>query len=365
MALNKWTSSQGTTVQILPFFDHGYGFLSIDLRETIGGEIAGGTILLVDNTSKEALTQVINTKTVTIKMENKTGMRMEIQGLITERDPERNYLRIEFLVIPTREFLSDTLDMYHENVDLKELIEKVLLPPMSCEWRDNVMTTVPQDTSINQVGVSRYELLKRVSLGFKKDTVFALGLEGYFLKDIVGLDSHGNREPNMVLSSGQSEEITTIDSLPYNPLIYKSLSPNYGESDWNDFKSINAETYIQAGTYHVIGKKTSILFENYRHNLRFMSSDGYTKLRTRHTLTLPEYKLGDVLIYRRKDIDDHPGNTKHWYEFIVMEKIYHISREENSKYPFYVDSILWGLVDPLTGEELEVSDPNMGWKNQK
>lgn len=350
--MGTWKSTNGNTVSVLPFTDSGYKFITLDCEETIGGKIAGGLLTMVHDGNSEAHKLITEQETVDIELgTTKTGVIMTVHGTIMSRHYYRNFLNIEFMCAPEKSFFTDRGQLVFDNIDsaIKSL------------WKGKLdirtKTDLPNGISLNQAGELNNKFLGTLCGSYKKNTIYALGLDCLLIKDLIGIDSTGNKEPYLPLLGEGCNVVQGEDNkfnLNYDYKLYKSP-----EDPWKEVTSdpsLNISAQIFNNKYRLIHKDYNILRENLYNNQKLYNSRMYNNLQVTNTVCLQKFRLGDVVKYYR------PGEkTSIPFETYIISKIrYHYRTEpgsngESEKLPFYQTYTLHGLEEK--GKILNESDP--------
>ena len=362
----KWTSSTGNTVEILPWMEKGFKFISLNCKESVGGGVAYGRVEMVwipDN--KDENSEMITEESeVTIKLgTTETGATMTIKGFITDREINKNMFNFEFSCFPRPEFWSRKGKLVADNI--KSAIEGIWGDTSRIYYR-GTETDLPGDIIFNQASEYDYRYLQRLCESYKKDTIFAFGLEGLLIKDLIGIDSTGNQEPYWTLP-GNVHAIQDLgrDSdkymSTYDPKLYMKPEDPWEESE---IKSKYWDVKLFDDMYRVTTKSDSILKENQYWNKRFYTSMMYNQIRLKHTNFFQAYRLGDVVKYYRagEEKDKMP-----WGIYMITGIEYHYRSEPSpgtsanpQEFPFSIDYTLHCLEekgkimnndDPVIGEE--------------
>lgn len=348
--MGKWISSTGNTVTILPWTDNGYKFITLDCEEVLGGTCAHGRIQMVNAGNDEALEMVTKENKVEVTLgTTELGSVLEFSGIITHREYLHNFLTIEFTCMPDVDFWTRKGTLVSENIDsaIKSL------------WRGKTdirtSSDLPEGMVFNQSSEYDYEFLQTLCKSYRKDAIFAFGLEGLLIKDLVGIDSTGEKEPNLLMM-GNTNVIQDTDhrfSLNYDPRLY--MKP---ENLGSLLKSKYWEIWTFDNIYKFLGKDYSILQENKMNNDRIYKSKMYSQLQVMHTNFLQSYRLGDVVKYvRGGESTDVPFKT-----YLISKIKYHYRTEPDpnkvtpvGEFPFSLEYTLHGLEED--GEIMSDADP--------
>ena len=334
MAANndRWVSSSGLTIEIEPFFSKGYGFKSLHLQESIGGSVASGVAELYSDTSQTAADLITKCKTIEkIVVKNKDGASLTIKNaLILSISPATDNVIIHFECSPTPEW------KYNKNMAVFQNPDEAfshLYPgrrDIRCQSDSSCKTKIWQQRS------SDYECLKRLAASYKANTIYAFGLEGFLLKDLIGIDSDGNKEPARTLYGGSEENPITRNSFNYDHKLYLNSEDAYDEKKEDLITSKYWKARIIDGHYSIVAADYDELNQNYLRNTNLMASTFYGILVTQHPYSLPGYKLGDVVYYKKRE-DPKSGAIQK--KFLVGEMKYDFSLSDG----VYVTSTLRAL----------------------
>ena len=350
--MGKWIGPTGNTVTILPWTDKGFKFYVLDCREVLGGDIACGSIKMMHDGNEEALKMITDENTVEIRLGSlELGDTMTIKGIITNRKYHKNLLDIEFSCIPDLDFVINRGTLSYNDIDtaIKSL------------WRGEIdnrtSTDLPSGIELNQAGEKDRDFLRTLCESYKKDTIYAFGLEGLLIKDIVGIDSTGHKEPywtvlggaDMIQDKGPGNDRYRLN---YDYRLY--LKP---EDPWETPVSKNLGTRIFDNKYMITHSDYTIMRENLYNNQRILNSKMYNQLHLIHTNFFQSYRLGDVVNYKRAGESDKVP----FVIYIISEIWYHYRTEpdpgsgESETFPFKIEYTLHCLEE--SGKILNDKDP--------
>lgn len=328
--MGKWISVNGNTVSILPFTDEGYKFITLDCEEYIGGKFASGRIEMVNDGNPEALRLITEQETVDIELgTKKLGTILSIHGVILHRNYYKNKLSIDFVAVPDKNFFTNRSQLIYDDIDsaIKSL------------WKGKIenrtKTDLPSGIKFNQAGEFDHKFLGVLCESYKKDTIYALGLDHLLIKDLVGIDSTGNKEPYWTMTGlgdhvieGTEGGLDKSYSMYYDYKLY--IKP---ENTWENIEntSKNIDSLMFDDRYRLVHKDYRILRENLYNNQRIYNSKMYNQIHLTNTSELQTYRLGDVVYYKRPlEKDKLPFNT-----YIISFISYHYRTEGGSDtFPF-------------------------------
>lgn len=341
----KWTSSTGNTVEVLPWMEKGFKFISLDCIEIIGGTVAYGRVEMtwVPDENDENSKMITDESEVNIKLgTTELGPVLNIKGVITSRSYLKNLFTFEFSCFPRPDFWTNRGTLVATNI--KDAIEGLWGNTNTIDYR-KTETDLPGDIIFNQASEYDYRYLQRLCESYKKDTIFAFGLEGLLIKDLVGIDSTGHKEPYWTIPGNvhaiQDQGIGKDRyELTYDPKLYMKPEDPWEEEPLQS-KYWGIRTFNDQ--YRMMGTSESILRENQFWNKRIYRSRMYNRIDLKHTNFLQAYRLGDVVKYFRAG----EGDKMPWETYIISEIRYHYRAEPSpgtnanpNEFPFSIDYIL-------------------------
>lgn len=322
-----WVSPNGVEVDIQPFMSKGWQFITLRMVEVIGGKIAEGSISfrgIGDDESLKVITDLHNF-TISIRKPEKKGVQYKIKAFITTRSWTLNYLDIKFVCIPDRKFFAEPRVLNQPDITtaLKQLWPDPETLKLRCE------SDLANDTVIQQLGDSNYNLCKKLALSYKKNSIFCFGVEGFMIKDIIGKDSLGQDEPgSLVVGDGQVLQ-TSGYNLNYNFKIYKQPEDPWASEDYSEKKQSQKMTALTINEdYYLVNRDYHGLLGNYVHNKNLMESRMYSSFTVITPNDLPDFKIGDTVKYVKST---ETKTSKPIDTFTVTKMSYFISTENTDK----------------------------------
>lgn len=298
----KYTNSYKVTVDFKPWFDTGYTFTKLHIYEELGGRISGGEMDMEFDGSKEALKLITDQYTGTLTIEKEGGNIYNIDVFITSKKYFTNFLSISFVCIKDKKFYTDLITANYPDIDTA--INSIYPGKIDIRCSSDINNGV----KIFQNSETGYSLCTKLAYSYKHNTVFAFGWEGLMIKEIIGIDSTGNKEPYWNITGNTQLHQTDSYKFEYNKkLYYKPINPwefdDDGESTgYSDLQAKNCRVVQNYNDYQIVGTDYYQLLDNSWFNKRIMDSDLYTTFRV-VDLDVPKYKIGDVLEYKRDDQD--------------------------------------------------------------
>ena len=318
MALKHITSGENT-IYVSPFMELGFKIITLDCQEVLGGKISSGRIgMIFDGKNEEAQKAITEQESVDIDLGTvKRGTCLKIHGVISHRNYLLNRFWIDFLCVPSIDFLTRRGQLIYDSLDsaIKSLWKGTVEIRTSSEITDGI--------EINQAGEYDSKFLGTLCGSYKKDSVFALGLDRLLIKDLIGIGSAGNNEKTdpLPLVSG-TKLISTEDNRPFS-INYDYRLYTFPET-W--LQSENLEAKGINHKYRLIHRDHSVLRENLFNNQKLYFSKMYSQLKVSNTRGLLDYRLGDVVGYRiagNTDKTPYSNDTK----YIISKIVYHYSTE--------------------------------------
>lgn len=307
--MGQITTSNNISIEINPWTsikdDKGVACWSVyllNMFEEVGCDSVGyGRAELWNDGSEAALNSVteVTTGEILLNDNKEGGVSYRIPFFITNRHPFNNILQIEFICAGNVDFSTKRVSMTYTD-GIKEAIE----------------ATFPGNTNLIEPGVvdspvyyqmceTNLEFNRRLVKSYKSDTIFGYGWEGLFIKEL------HNTEPTMSLEGGRLMNNKTVPSLKYNKSVNHSpykpfeikpseISDNTTSMDYVEDNSKNSSVVMSYENYYIVGKEFEDNIANLDINNNFLSSKGYSELIIVGQ-DMPNYKLGDVILYEKRD----------------------------------------------------------------
>ena len=357
----KFQNNNGCSVEITPFMDF-CRFLKLKLHESIGGPIAQGFAELEFPNDEKAIDIIEETQYIKVRIEQNEGIIYNIDGLITSKKILDNILQIRFLCIKNISFIDETLSLGFD--DINEAIDYSYQGPRDIRCESDLSNDIP----IIQYKETSYDFCKRIAMSFKYDSLFAFGLEGFMIKDTLGINSFGSDEkadessrPSVIAGTGSiMQEKVTKSNL--NPQYYKKPFDSWNETmegdviddtnktehgqDEYSLQSKYAAAVINFDNYSIVNRGIFQLKKNIDYNGRYYNSSYYSNLSICHNDSLPNFKLGDIVRYKNlleKDIKN-PNIYYIVYENDILITSDSTTGHENGK-GFAWKTLLKGIED--------------------
>lgn len=298
-------NAYGISAALSPWGENGYSISSLHIFECLGGDLAYGNMELLYPNLDEAEKLITEEQTGLIKLKDskENGLEYKIPIFIDSRSFFENIMMVKFTCIKDKKFYTDRISLEHS--DITNALES-LYPGKNIDIRTK--SDVNNNIPIYQVDETNYTLCKRLAYSFKKDSIFSFGMEGFMLKDTIGINSLGKDERSYVLElkGGFDMDNTKmyklnynriLNTTPFNPWRDRNESET-GNKDYEDLEPLNCTSLINYTSYSIMGTDYYQLENNYQYNYNFLNSDYYTSLEITG-VSMPNYKIGDLITYQR------------------------------------------------------------------
>ena len=324
-------NAYGISLKFKPWDEKGYYVASLHMFECIGGEIAHGDMELWYPSTDSALEMITEGQTGELELKDtkKNGLTYNIPIFIESRDFFGNIMKVWFSYIYDKKFYTERISLEH--TDIGTAIDSLYKGAKDIRTTSDLNNNIP----IYQTDETNYNLCKRLAYSFKRDSIFAFGMEGFMIKDTIGINSFGKDENNFILEFKGMLDMDNTEMYQLNYNQYLNVNPiNPWEDkdeaatgkDYTDLQPKNCRAMIDYTTYSIMGTDYYQLQDNYNYNYKFMNSDYYTSF-TITGVVMPYYKIGDILTYSRADQKSQYPFTK----FLVASNEVYISQNGASR----------------------------------
>lgn len=313
----KYTNSRQISVEIDPWFDKGYMFTKLQVIESLGGDLAYGTLDMELDGSPESLELVTSGSTGTITLSKEGGWRFKMPFFVTSRVWLRNRISLGIVCTSKKSFYTDLVNLDYSGMEIDKTLG--LLWPGELDIR--CQSDIQKLPRLYQATESAKDLCSRVSLGYRRNSVFGYTWdEKLIIKEVPGISGTGEKEPGLTIVGDRGEVMVTPIEFPYNLTNYiEPVDPN---KDDPDLVSKNFKIQRYYGTYSFIGLEYADLLDNIRYNQRFYDGNLFSSM-VMTTYGLLNYRLGDVINFRWSD-----QSKKYPFEhFLVASNELFISKE--------------------------------------
>lgn len=300
-------SNNNTEIELLPWDYYGAKFRKLHIYEELGGSLPTGDADLMLDGKDPSLTllQLQNTGQITIKSNKDDGVIYEIPIFIISKQYIKNALNIKFICGIGKDN-SDFATKIQTNIyegTLDDIIGSMY--PGSCDIRCS--SDVQNSLTFYQNHETQSDFLARICRSYKRQSLFGYTWEGLLIKDTVGTDSSGNEEPSQFMLGDIGKEQVDgfrevynpeLYSLPYNP--WEDTEGVHTSEDYTGYEPINARAITRYGKTSYVAADYYSVYENKTYNDAYYESDYFQTFRT-VLREIPTYKLGDVVLYKRRE----------------------------------------------------------------
>lgn len=319
----KYKSTFKVSVNFTPWFDTGYRLEYLKLYEELGGKLPSGRIVLSSDASQKGLELYSKEYTGHLTIEKEGGVTHEIDLFIHTRSIKKNTVTLEFICVPDNKFFTEKITLTHD--DITNTITSLYPGKQDIRCETDIQGG---DIKFYQNAETNADLLTRLCMSFKKQSIFAFGWEGLLIKDTVGKDSQDNDEPYMIymgdFCNNSQEKDGQLDPFieKYNPEFYNLPYNSWEDSeskrvvkDYTDLEPINIRPLTRFGNTMYVQTPYQVLYENMCYNSIYYNSSYFHSFRIVAD-SIPSYKLGDVLIYKR---NEQVKSEKTWpYQYYLV-----------------------------------------------
>lgn len=303
IANDGFKTSDGITVNFQPWWKLGFRFSSLHLYEELGGKVANGTMELMFDGSSNSLNALTDQKTGTLTISDEDGSTLVIPVFVIDLSHDNNYATISFVCLPSVDFINLDITTIWEK-PIKEVIEA--LYPGKIDIRKDCESDIQNDPIYYQNKETNQEICSRLCYSYKKDCIFAYGLEGLLLKDTMGnKSSWGKVEPHIHIRV-DSGKVTQRESFTHHrvkPEIYKMPINLWEDSknevaikDYTEYESLNLRIQAKYRDRLYMHKDFWQLDYNLKYNKSYLDSRYYQEVSVINK-AIPKYRIGDVLLY--------------------------------------------------------------------
>lgn len=302
-SLYSFKSSYGINIDFEPWFSNGYRLVNLKIREELGGALASGSIRLEQRGElanlKLITDQYTGLITITRSNNNEEEILFKFEVFIINRTYEKNYILLDFYCIADKSFYVDLMSLRYNNITdaLNSLYPKSSSSGGNLEIDIRCESDITNEIPIIQFNETKHALCTKLASSFKKDCIFGFGFSGFFIKDILGINSFGKEEkvnelPKIIGNLGVVRENSFI--LPYTSILFKNIEKPWELEKYNNSLSVYNNTIQLYNNYIIVGNYISPLIENYIHNITRYSTNMYSS--TNIVINnIPEFRLGDVI----------------------------------------------------------------------
>jgi hypothetical protein len=299
----RYQNIHGYSINFTPWLDLGYRLVSVELKNTLGGELAGGTIRLVGSQSNlPSLELRENLYSGTVSILDLGVVVKEFKVFFIKKSYKREELSLDFVCIPDPKYVRDLHTKTHVG-NLRKILEDIFIG--SDDFLDIRCDSDIQGTMrLYQSSQSDVSFLKDILSGYRRNSVFGYSWDKLVLKETCTPEEMKSAGIIEALTEEQSPASNSYDkglySVPKNLWEEGKDDSRVGE-DYTDRQAINVRaSSIMDGKVEYMGTDYYNMINNSKKNLVNLGSDYFQKLSV-SLKTFPKYQIGDVVRYYRTD----------------------------------------------------------------
>lgn len=367
-------NSKNIQVVFTPWEINQTQLLKLHIWEGLGGVIPGGNAELIHLGDQDVVDKIVEDSTglITVADKNPGGLTYTFGVFITGRKFINNNLYIEFICLPSdsyeraKNFYTSPGSATYDNID--DAIDVVWPKNKNGSTTANIevgtdSTNIPVFRD-NETGA---DFLRRICFSWRKDTVFAFSWDGLIIKD---RGQEAQRNIKTSIGGNGIWRQSNVTSLKYNKETnYSQFNPwknenkddsgnisisTTGEEDYTKREPKKVTSYIQHNEYRIIRPDYEVMSENDFSNRSFIESGGYSKVVLVGEDMPNEWKLGDVVRYKR--VDDAEKDIEPMKYIVARNELFYsqagASEVGPHGYAFEWTTTLWGLEKLKVSEEL-------------
>lgn len=300
----RYQNIHGYSVNFTPWLDLGYRLVSLELKEKIGGDLAGGSIRMVGSLSVQESLELRDTYSGTISILDFGIPIKEFKVFFIKKLYKREEIILDFVCIPLPDYVRDFHSKTHVG-DLKSIIEGIFIHPDASDFLDIRCESDIQGTmKLYQSNESDISFLKNIISGYVNGGIYGYSWDKLIIKKTCTPEELENAVTVEALDEEQSFASNTYDkslySTPKNLWEEGKDDPRVGE-DYSDRQPI----FVRACSFmgdevKYMGVDQYNMIMNSKKNIANLESDYFQKLNIT-IKTFPKYNIGDVVEYYKTD----------------------------------------------------------------
>lgn len=307
-------ANENSKLDVTPWFESGYIFKELTMREEIGGNLASGVIKLTSDGTDMSLINTQNTLDITyIQLpwdDKEEQVEYKVKGYIYHKEFKENEIHMSFVAVSDRDFSTLSKMNTYENLSIDKVISDLYPDKDRIKFLDSndqlLQPDMNEPLTITQNALTNLDFCKRLCRSYRKDSVFAFGLEGLFIKSIY------RNPPEPIEIVGESDSIVMG---MFNMNDYKEMTMTEDPREL----SVNLAPVMYGFDYYITRNDYyAELLKVYLYNTRYYTAMKCS-MKLRFITRLPKFKLGDIVTYK----DPHKFNQDRKYvvTFISIEII--------------------------------------------
>lgn len=353
-----------------------YGFrpTSIHIREAIAGAIPGGTMEFEHLMEADAIKKVENEKIAELNIldDSDGGFNFSFIVFITYRRFVNNILKIEFYCIPgTKADIGKDFYTKPDTTTYDNIIDAVERVYPGTKDIDNIDSDVEDNINIYRDCETGVDFLTRLCFSYRSNSIFGYSWSSLIIRGL-DVDIESIEDDKAICGNTNGWTQTNITSLKYDTKNnYKPFNPwtNENKDDPNSLgvsvtsnKKYKEPEYVKSimthTDYRIVAKGYDTLCKNYFANTNFANSRGYSVVKITAEEFPKNWRLGDVVKYKRVDIN---GVDEGWMRYVIAGNELFLSQDgagetgPRAGKPFEWTITMWGL-DKLKASEESIEE---------
>lgn len=339
-SLLKFKSSYGINIDYEPWFSSGYRLVNLKIREELGGSLASGSIRLTQVSDLKNLKLVTDQYTGMITItksgnNNDEDVLFKFEIFIINRTYEKNSVLLDFYCISNKSFYTDLQSNSYKNIT--EALNS-LYPKSPAEFGGRLGIDIRCDSDIaNEISIvqfneTNHSLCTKLANSFKRKAIFAYGFNGFFIKDILGINSLTKDEtkldnlPKIINNLGTVREKSFM--IPYNNILFQNIKEPWLEEKYSNLSSPYSTSFLLYDKYVTVGNSMTPLMENYVYNTTHFNTSLYS-YSSIVTNTIPDYRLGDVITFvdEKEELTDKDTIKFPYKTFLICSNEFFITAD--------------------------------------
>lgn len=351
----KKRTSTDIELSFSPWTDESlFTITKIHISEELGGKIAYGSIELLSTGGKKyddclKLITDQNTGTLVISDKKEGGVTYEIPIFITSRVHVKYSLKLDVVCLKDINFLTKRTSI--DYTDIKDAINQ------QKTFIGNINLEVDPDSGVDglkeyQHNESGYSLCTRLCSAYKRDSVYAFGWEGLFIKDI-------KEERDCVMLKNKQAVITStgqkfkynadLNFLPFNPYESDIEDQTSTLKDYSEYAPTNISSVVFRESYNLIHSKYSDHLSNMIYNNRLYNTNLYTSFRIKTRDIPSDYKLGDIVEFEESSSDIEKISNPYTKYLVKSNEFFYSSSDskatDSDGWKLSWSTVIIGLID--------------------
>ena len=291
--MRRYQNQYGYTINVDPWFNMGYRLVSAELYESLGGDLAYGTLRMIgsqSNLESLMIRDVLYTGTFSIL--DKGTVVKKFKVFFNSKSYKREVLTLGFICIPDPKYVRDLITQSY-NGTLQDIIQSMFTEEdyldIKCE------SDIQGEIRLYQTNESDTSFLKKILSGYRRNSVYGYSWDHLIIKETCTPEEIREAPVVEALSEEQSPATKSYTkSLYYN-------SKDYWSEGYNTLSPDNLRSAaFMGGRPSYVSPQHQDLIMNSQKNIANLGSSYFHQI-TITLKTLPSYQIGDVVRYYRVD----------------------------------------------------------------